>query len=76
MGCLGGSVSWASDFVSGHDLTVDGFEPRIRLCVHSSELGACFGFCVSLPLCSSPAHALSLSPSKINKNIFFNSLNK
>ena len=33
----------------------------------SSETGACFRFCVSLSLCPSPAHALSLSVSKINK---------
>ena len=31
-GHLGGSVGWASDFGSGHDLTVCGFEPHIRLC--------------------------------------------
>ena len=31
--------------------------------------GACFGFCVSPSLCPSPAHALSLSVSKTNKNI-------
>ena len=34
-----------------------------------SEPGACFGFCVCLFLCPSPAHAVSLSVSKINKNI-------
>ena len=27
---------------------------------------SCFGFCVSLPLCPSPARALSLFPSKMN----------
>ena len=35
----------------------------------SSEPGACFGFRVSLSLCPSPAHALSLSVSKINKTL-------
>ena len=60
-GCLGGSVGEVSDFSSGHDLTVCGFEPRVGLCADSSEPGACFGFCVSLSLCSSPTHALSLS---------------
>ena len=34
----------------------------------SLEPGACFGFCVSLSLCPSPAHALSLSVSEINKD--------
>ena len=30
LGRLGGSVGGASDFSSGHDLTVGGFEPPIR----------------------------------------------
>ena len=38
-----------------------GFEPHIGLCADSSEPGACIRFCVSLSLCPSPAHALSLS---------------
>ena len=42
-------------------------EPHIGLCADSSEPGACFGFCVSLFLCLSPAHALFLS--KINKHL-------
>ena len=50
MGRLGGSVGWASDFGSGHDLTVREFEPRVGLCADSSEPGACFRFCVSLSL--------------------------
>ena len=69
MGYLGSLVGSASDFGSGHDLTVCGFEPHVRLCADSSEPGARFRFCVSLSLCPSPAHALSLSVSKINKNI-------
>ena len=32
------------------------------------EPGACFRFCVSLSLCPSPVHALSLSVPKINKH--------
>ena len=48
LGCLGGSVGWASDFGSGHDLGVHEFEPRVGLCADSSEPGACFRFCVSL----------------------------
>ena len=43
-----------------HDLMVPGFQSRIRLCADSLEPGACFGFCVSLSLCLSPARALSL----------------
>ena len=67
LGHLGGSVGWASDFSSGHDLTAREFEPHVGLCANNSEPGACFRFCVSLSLCPSPAHALSLSVSKIKK---------
>ena len=67
-----GAPGWLSrlrsDFGSGHDLAVCEFEPCVRLCADGSEPGACFGFCVSLSLCPSPVHALSLSvPQKINK---------
>ena len=51
----------------GHDLSVREFEPRVRLWADGSEPGACFRFCVSLSLCPSPVHALSLSVPKINK---------
>ena len=68
MGRLGGSVGWASDFSSGHDLMVCGFEPLVGLYADSSEPGACLGFCVSSSLCPSPTHALSLSLSKVNKH--------
>ena len=51
----------------GHNLTVHEFEPRVGLCADGSEPGACFRFCVSLSLCPSPVHALSLSVPKINK---------
>ena len=50
LGRLGGSVGRASDFGSGHDLTVHEFEPRVGLCADLSEPGACFGFCVCLYL--------------------------
>ena len=63
-GRLGGSVSQVSDFGLGLDLTVHGFEPGVGLCADSSEPGACFRFCVSLSLCPSPVHALSLSLSQ------------
>ena len=51
----------------GHDLAVREFEPRVGLWADGSEPGACFRFCVSLSLCPSPVHALSLSVSKIDK---------
>ena len=60
-GRLGGSVGRASDSGSGHDLTAHEFEPRVGLCTDSLEPGDCFGFGVSVSLCPSPAHALSLS---------------
>ena len=41
--------------------------PAVGLWADGSEPGACFQFCVSLSLCPSPVHALSLSVSKINK---------
>ena len=73
LGHLGGSVGEAPAFGSGHDLTVCGFKPLVRLCADSSEPGACFGFCVSLSLYPSPTHVLSLSLSKINIKIFLKS---
>ena len=36
-GCLGGSVGWATNFGSGHDLAVFEFEPRVGLCADRSE---------------------------------------
>ena len=63
-GRLGGSVGEASDFGSGHALTVREFEPHVELCADSSDPGACFRFCVSLPLCCFLACALSLLLSK------------
>ena len=50
-----------------HDLTVCEFEPRVRLWADGSEPGACFRFCVSLSLCPSHVHALSLSVPPKNK---------
>ena len=60
-GHLGGSVGYASNFGSGHDLMVCEFEPHVGLCADSSEPGACFRFCVSVSLCPVPTHTLSLS---------------
>ena len=64
------SRSVSSSPGSGSVLTAQSreFEPRVGLCADSSEPGARFGFCVSLSLCPSPVHALSLSVSKINKH--------
>ena len=70
MGHLGGSVGLVSDFSSGHDLTVRGLEPHVRLCADSSEPGACFRFCVSLSLCPKPARALSLSKINAEKYVY------
>ena len=67
LGRLAGSVGEASDFDSGRDLAVRGFEPHIGLCADSSEPGACFTFSVSLSLCPSPASALSLSEINIKQ---------
>ena len=64
LGRLGGSVGWASDFNSGHDLMIYEFEPRVGLWADGSEPGACFRFCVSVSLCPAPVHAVSLSVSK------------
>ena len=67
-GLLGGSVGWASDFSSGHDLGVREFELRVRLCADSSEPGACFSCLpLSLPLPYSHYVSLSLSLSLKNK---------
>ena len=75
-GRLGGSVSWASSFGSGHDLMVCRFEPCIGLYADSSEPGACSDS-VSLFLCPSPARSRVLSFSLKNKqtlkkNFFLN----
>ena len=65
-GRLGGSVGYASNFGSGHDLAVCGFEPHIGLCADSLEPGACFGFWVSLSLALPLSHSVCVSLSKIN----------
>ena len=67
MGHLGGSVDWASDFGSGHDLAVCEFEPHVQLCADRSEPGACFRFCVTLSLFACPPPTLVLCLSKVNK---------
>ena len=61
LGHLGGSVSEASDFCSGHDLTAHEFKPRVELCADSSEPGASFGLCLPLSLPLPHSHSVSLS---------------
>ena len=68
-GAWGGSVGEASDFGSGHDLAVRGFEPRVRLDADSSEPGACFRFCVSLSLSAPLLLTRALSLSLKNKHL-------
>ena len=51
---------------SGHDLTVGEFKPCVRLCVGSSQPGACFRFCVSLSFSAHLSLTLYMSLSKIN----------
>ena len=57
-GHLGGSVSWASDFSSGHDLMIHEFEPRVGLSAGSAE--PAWDSLPPLSLCPSPACAFSL----------------
>ena len=61
----GGSVGYMSDFGSGDDLRVRGFEPRVRLCADSTEPA---WDSLSLSLCPFHAFSLSLSLSLSLKN--------
>ena len=63
---MGPRGAWVAQSVKrglqpGHDLAVREFKPRVGLWADGSEPGTCFRFCVSLSLCPSPVHALSLS---------------
>ena len=67
-GCVGGSVKRPTSVQvmisrSMSSSPVCEFEPHMRLCADSLEPGGCFGFCVSLSLCPSPAYAHSGSRS-------------
>ena len=58
------------DFGSGHDLTVHGFEPRVRLCADGSDLEPALDSVspsLSAPLLLVLALSLSLSLSLKNK---------
>ena len=65
LGRLAGSVSWASNFGSGHDLKICEFEPHIGFSADSSEPGAALDS-VSPSLSAPPLLVQSLSLSKIN----------
>ena len=60
MGHLGGSVVKRLTLAQVMISQFCEFKPRVGLCADSLEPGACFGFCVSLSLCPSPAHSPSL----------------
>ena len=64
-GRLGGSVSEASDFGSGHDLVVRESEPHVTLCADSSEPGPCLNSVA--PHLFTPLLALSVCLSLKNK---------
>ena len=52
----------ALDFSSGRDLMVHEFKPHMGLCADTSDRAwSLLRICVSLYLCPSPAHPLSLS---------------
>ena len=58
--------AWVTlDFHSGHDLTVQEFEPHIGICADGAEPA---WDALSLSLCPSPAHVISLSLSN-NKTL-------
>ena len=59
-----------SDVGSGQDHVVSEFEHRIRLCVGSSEPGACFRFCVHLSAPPTPAFS-KINIKKIKKKCYF-----
>ena len=61
MGHLGGSVGWAPDVSSRHDLMTHGFKLCVEHCADSSEPET-FGFCLHLSL---PPPTLILSLSQI-----------
>ena len=64
---LGGSVSWASDFSSGHDLPVCEFKPHIRCCADRAQPAS---DPLSPFLCPSPPpHTYTLFLSKRNKRL-------
>ena len=62
-------LSEASDFGSGHDVSVHEFEPRVGLCADGSEPGAALDP-VSPSLSAPPPLALCLSRFLKNKLIF------
>ena len=75
LGCLDDSVGWASDFSSGHNLTVREFDPKLGSVLTAQSLEPASDS-VSPSLSAPPQLALSRSLSKINKTlkIFFKCL--
>ena len=67
MGRLGGSVGWASDFGSGHDLAIRGFEPRASGSVLTAQSLEPASDSVSPSLSAPPLLVLCLSLSLKNK---------
>ena len=61
-----GLLTEASDFGSGYDLVVHGFEPHVGLCADSTEPSRLWVLCLSLSSLSPLILCLSLS--KINKH--------
>ena len=66
MGRLHGSVGWATDFGSGHDLMVRGFEPCVGSVLTAQSLEAALDS-VSPPLSAPPLLMLHVSLSLNNK---------
>ena len=58
---MGTWVAQSVKLVTSAQVMISQFETLIGLCADSLESGDCFGFCVSLSLCPTPAHALFLS---------------
>ena len=66
----------ASDFGSGHGLTVREFEPRLRVSAALTEPASDPLSLPSLSLCPSPACAVSLLKINIFKNLIFKKTKK
>ena len=69
-GLLSGSVGYAFDFGSGHDLTVCEFKPHIGLCADSSETASdplSSSLSVPVPFSLSRKHTFSLLKQNVLK---------
>ena len=61
-------MGWASDFGSGHDLEVRGFEPRVGLCLQLRAWSLLWILCPPLSLLLPGLHSVPVSLSKRNKH--------